>query len=211
MICLSSGKLGLSCTMRKSRIRPMDLPLPVEKNRLVWIDLEMTGLDPDADRILEAAMVVTDNELEVVAEGPVLAVHQSEEVLSAMDEWNQLHHKRSGLIERVRASRLDESRAEEILVAFLEDHLPRGASPMCGSSICQDRRFLARYMPYLERYFHYRNLDVSTIKELAKRWHPEIHGGFYKENKHEALSDIYESIAELRYYQRVFFRLPERG
>jgi oligoribonuclease len=177
-----------------------------EKNTLIWIDLEMSGLDPERDVILEAALVLTNNDLDIIAEGPVIAIHQSDAILDGMDDWNKLHHGRSGLIDRVRASSLSEKDAEVTLLSFLKEHLPPNASPMCGNSICQDRRFLARYMPYLEGYFHYRNLDVSSIKELAKRWRPELLSGFKKENRHEALTDIYESIAELRYYRQTFFR-----
>lgn len=176
-----------------------------EKNTLIWIDLEMSGLDPERDVILEAALLLTNNNLELIAKAPVLVIHQNDAVLEGMDEWNKTHHGRSGLIDRVRASSLNEKDAEAILLAFLKEHLPPNASPMCGNSICQDRRFLARYMPYLESYFHYRNLDVSTIKELAKRWRPELLSGFKKENRHEALADIYESIEELRYYRQTFF------
>jgi len=169
----------------------------------------MSGLDPERDVILEAALVLTNNDLDIIAEGPVIAIHQSDAILDGMDDWNKLHHGRSGLIDRVRASSLSEKDAEVTLLSFLKEHLPPNASPMCGNSICQDRRFLARYMPYLEGYFHYRNLDVSSIKELAKRWRPELLSGFKKENRHEALTDIYESIAELRYYRQTFFVLSE--
>jgi len=174
---------------------------------LVWIDMEMSGLKPDSDRILEVAMVITDQNLNVVAEGPVRAVHQSDELLDAMDSWNRATHARSGLTERVRASLLTETQVEMEMVAFLKQHLPAGVSPMCGNSICQDRRFLARYMPDLESYFHYRNLDVSTLKELARRWKPDVAAGLAKHGKHEALADVYESIEELRYYREKFLRL----
>jgi oligoribonuclease len=169
---------------------------------LIWIDLEMTGLDPLNDSIIEIATVVTDKDLHVLAEGPVLAVFQTEAVLGRMDDWNQKHHGESGLIERVRASRVDEGEAERITLEFLEAWVPAGASPMCGNSICQDRRFLARGMPRLEAFFHYRNLDVSTLKELAGRWAPAVKDGFRKKNSHRALDDILESIAELRYYRQ---------
>ncbi|MDE3011845.1 MAG: oligoribonuclease [Pseudomonadota bacterium] len=172
-----------------------------DKNRLIWIDLEMTGLVPETDRIIELALVITDNQLETVAEGPVIAVHQSDAVLAGMDAWNQNTHGKSGLTARVRASVIDEATAEAQLLAFLEEWVPKGASPMCGNSICQDRRFLARLMPRLEGWFHYRNLDVSTLKELAKRWYPAVYGGVSKSSRHEALADIYESIAELRHYR----------
>ncbi|MCX7673822.1 MAG: oligoribonuclease [Thiobacillaceae bacterium] len=174
---------------------------------LVWVDLEMSGLDPEANRILEIALVVTDKHLEVVEEGPVLVIHQPEAVLDAMDNWNKATHGKSGLIDKVRASRLTEMDAEAQMLAFMQRHVPSRTSPMCGNSVCQDRRFLARYMPKLEAYFHYRNLDVSTLKELAGRWRPELKEGFKKENKHTALADIYESIAELKYYREHFLRI----
>jgi len=164
--------------------------------------MEMTGLQPDSDRIIEIAMLVTDAQLVTVATGPVLVVHQPDAVLEAMDSWNQSTHKKTGLIERVRASSMDEAAAERAALEFLAAHVPQGASPMCGNSICQDRRFLARWMPRLEGHFHYRNLDVSTLKELVKRWKPEAMKGFAKEGKHEALADILESIEELKYYRR---------
>jgi oligoribonuclease len=178
-----------------------------DATRLIWIDLEMSGLNPDTDRILEVAAVVTDSALETVAEGPVLVVHQPDSLLEAMDDWNKSTHARTGLIERVKASRLNEQEAEARMLAFLEEHVPSKASPMCGNSVCQDRRFLARWMPRLEAYFHYRNLDVSTLKELARRWRPEVAAGVPKQGKHEALADVYESIAELRYYRDNFLRL----
>ena len=174
---------------------------------LVWVDMEMSGLNPDSDRVLEVAMVITDAELEVVAEGPVLVVRQSERVLLGMDSWNTATHGRSGLTERVRASVLDEDEASDVLIAFMLAHVPTGKSPMCGNSICQDRRFLARWMPELEDYFHYRNLDVSTLKELCRRWKPELMKGIPKEGKHEALADVQESIMEMKYY-REHFLLP---
>jgi len=173
-----------------------------DQNNLIWIDLEMTGLLPDSDRIIEIALLVTDASLNVVAEGPVLAVHQPDEVLDAMDAWNKSTHGRSGLIERVRASSLDEAEVERRALEFLAEHVPTGVSPMCGNSVCQDRRFLARLMPKLEAYFHYRNLDVSTLKELVRRWKPELAKGFVKQSKHEALADVLESIEELKYYRR---------
>ena len=176
--------------------------MPADPNNLIWIDMEMTGLQPDADRIIEIALLVTDPQLSIVAEGPVLVVHQPAEVLEAMDSWNKSVHGKTGLVERVRASRLDEAEAERRALAFLAEHVPPEVSPMCGNSICQDRRFLARWMPRLEDYFHYRNLDVSTLKELVRRWKPEAGKGFAKEGKHEALADILESIEELKYYRR---------
>jgi oligoribonuclease len=173
-----------------------------DENNLIWVDMEMTGLYPDCDRVLEVAVVVTDAQLEVLAEGPVLAVHQSDRVLQSMDAWNTSTHGRSGLTARVRASRILEADAEDELIAFLEQYVPAGKSPMCGNSICQDRRFMARWLPRLEGYFHYRNLDVSTLKELARRWKPEILRSFEKQSRHEALADIYESIAELKHYRQ---------
>ena len=178
-----------------------------DANALIWIDLEMSGLIPERDRIIEVAVVVTDSRLDTVAEGPVLAVHQESAVLEAMDAWNRSTHARTGLIDRVRASDIGEGEAEARVVAFLQERVPKGVSPMCGNSVCQDRRFLARYMPELEAYFHYRNLDVSTLKELARRWKPTILPGFAKQGKHEALADIYESIAELRYYREHLLQL----
>jgi len=178
-----------------------------DKTHLIWIDMEMTGLDPDRDRVLEIAAIVTDKNLERVAEGPVLVVHQPDAVLQAMDKWNQSTHGKSGLIDRVRASTLTEAEAAHRMIAFLRKHVPIRTSPMCGNSICQDRRFLARHMPELEAYFHYRNLDVSTLKELAGRWRPELKEGFTKANNHTALADILESIEELKYYREHFIRL----
>jgi oligoribonuclease len=166
--------------------------------------MEMTGLNPDRDRIIEIALVVTDSQLNVVAEAPVLVVSQPVAILDGMDKWNQSTHAKSGLIDKVKASKMTEMQAEAIMLAFLQNHVPPTTSPMCGNSICQDRRFLARTMPQLEAYFHYRNLDVSTIKELAKRWKPEIMAGLNKESKHEALADIYDSIKELKYYREHF-------
>lgn len=176
-----------------------------QKDRLIWIDLEMTGLRPDHDSIIEMATVVTDRELNVIADGPELAIHQSEAVLAQMDAWNQRQHGGSGLIERVRASQTGVAAAEQQTLAFLAAHVEAGASPMCGNSICQDRRFLARWMPALEAFFHYRNIDVSTLKELASRWHPHLSSGLVKRSAHLARADIYESIAELRYYRERLF------
>ena len=178
-----------------------------DANNLVWLDMEMSGLDPDRDRILEVAIVVTNSNLDIVAEGPVRVVHQSEAVLDGMDSWNKGTHGKSGLIDRVKASQFAEADVEGELIAWLAQYVPANASPMCGNSICQDRRFLARYMPKLESYFHYRNLDVSTLKELVKRWKPAIAGGFAKHGKHEALADILESIEELKYYREHFLKL----
>lgn len=174
------------------------------QNNLIWLDMEMSGLLPDSDRILELAAVVTDAELNVLAESPVLVIHQSDAVLEGMDAWNKGTHGRSGLIEKVKASSLNEEQASVQMLAFLKNWVPAGKSPMCGNSICQDRRFMARFMPELEKYFHYRNLDVSVFKELARRWKPEIYSGFKKSSKHEALADIYESIDELKYYREHF-------
>jgi oligoribonuclease len=169
--------------------------------------MEMTGLNPDGDRIIEVAVVITDSQLQTVAESPVLVVHQSAEILDGMDQWNKSTHARSGLVEKVKSSSLDEAQVEVQMLEFLQQHVPSNTSPMCGNSICQDRRFLARWMPALERYFHYRNLDVSTLKELAKRWKPEIIAGVVKHGKHEALADIYESIEEMKYYRANFIRV----
>ena len=174
------------------------------QNKLIWLDMEMSGLLPDSDRILELAAVVTDAELNVLAESPVLVIHQSDAVLDGMDAWNKGTHGRSGSIQKVKDSTLDEEQASLQMLAFLKNWVPAGKSPMCGNSICQDRRFMARFMPDLEKYFHYRNLDVSVFKELARRWKPEIYSGFKKASKHEALADIYESIDELKYYREHF-------
>jgi oligoribonuclease len=179
-----------------------------DPTNLIWIDLEMTGLDTLRDQIIEIATVVTDAKLNVLAEGPAIAVHQADELLDGMDEWNQQQHGGSGLIERVRRSRYDEAAAERETLAFLQSWVPPGASPMCGNSICQDRRFLARAMPNLEGYFHYRNLDVSTLKELAMRWAPSIAEGFRKESTHLALEDVYDSINEMKFYRNHFLHLP---
>jgi len=174
---------------------------------LVWIDLEMTGLDPDRDRIIEVAVVVTDPHLVSRVAGPVFAIHQSDAVLDGMDAWNKGTHGRSGLIDRVKASTVDEAQAETLVIEFLQRHVSKNRSPMCGNSICQDRRFLARTMPRLEAFFHYRNLDVSTLKELARRWKPDIMAGFHKAQAHTALADIEESIDELAYYRQHFLSL----
>lgn len=173
-------------------------------NNLVWLDMEMTGLNPDGDRIIEMAMVVTNSELEMVAESPSWVVHQTDEVLAGMDDWNQKTHGRSGLIEKVKASMMNEAEVEAHALEFLKKYSSKGHSPMCGNSIGQDRRFMARYMPTLEEFFHYRNLDVSTLKELCKRWQPEIYKGFKKKGRHIALADIYESIDEMKYYREHF-------
>jgi oligoribonuclease len=180
--------------------------MPPNSSNLIWIDMEMTGLLPESDRIIEVALVVTDAELNTVAEAPVLVVHQADSILDGMDAWNKGTHGKSGLIDKVKTSALDEAAVENQMLEFLKQHVPERASPMCGNSICQDRRFLARSMPRLETYFHYRNLDVSTLKELAKRWRPGLSEGFKKASRHEALADIYESIEELKYYREHFIR-----
>ncbi|MGH8674748.1 MAG: oligoribonuclease [Burkholderiales bacterium] len=175
--------------------------MPADLNRLCWLDMEMSGLVPDSDRILEIALLVTDSDLNHLSEGKVFVVHQPNEVLDAMDAWNKSVHGKSGLIERVRASGVDEAKAEALAMEFLSGYASAGSSPLCGNSICQDRRFLARWMPRLEAFFHYRNLDVSTVKELVRRWKPDAMKGLVKQGKHEALSDILESIEELKYYR----------
>ena len=178
-----------------------------DQNNLIWIDMEMTGLAPDTDRIIEVAIVITDSNLATVAEAPVLVVRQADTVLDAMDNWNKSTHAKSGLTTKVKASPLDERAVELRMLDFLKLHVPKGVSPMCGNSVCQDRRFMARGMPELEAWFHYRNLDVSTLKELVKRWRPELAKGLTKHGKHEALADIYESIEELKYYREHFLKV----
>lgn len=178
-----------------------------DESNLVWIDMEMSGLNPDADRVLELAAVVTDAQLEVIAEGPVLVVHQPDRVLDGMDHWNTATHGRSGLTQRVRESALDEAAAQQRMLEFLSTLVPAGKAPMCGNSICQDRRFMARWLPALEAFFHYRNVDVSTIKELARRWAPAVVRSFEKRSRHEALADIYESIDELKHYRQHLFKV----
>jgi oligoribonuclease len=180
--------------------------MALDSQNLIWIDLEMTGLDPDNDLIIEIATVITDKNLNVLAQGPVLAIHQSDAALAAMDDWNQQHHGQSGLIGRVKASTINDAEAEHLTIEFLKQWVPENTSPICGNSIGQDRRFLYRYMPKLEAYFHYRNIDVSTLKELAARWAPEIKDGFNKVSSHQALDDILESIEELRYYREHFIK-----
>jgi oligoribonuclease len=177
-------------------------------NNLVWIDLEMTGLDTQKDMIIEIATIVTDAELNILAEGPVMAIHQPDSIMDNMDEWNTRQHAKSGLTDRVKQSTVDEKTAEATTIEFLQQFVPANTSPMCGNSICQDRRFLARCMPTLEDYFHYRNLDVSTLKELARRWMPGVLAGFSKKGAHLALDDIKESIEELRYYREHMFLSP---
>ncbi|AXT46897.1 MULTISPECIES: oligoribonuclease [Chromobacterium] len=178
-----------------------------DQMNLIWLDMEMTGLNPETDRIIEVAMIVTDSQLNVVAESPVLVIHQPDEVLDGMDDWNKNTHGKSGLIEKVKASTLGEAEAEQMLLDFMAQYVPPRITPMCGNTIHQDRRFMVRWMPKLEEYFHYRNLDVSTLKELCKRWKPEVARGVVKRGKHEALADILESIEELRYYREHFLKL----
>jgi oligoribonuclease len=193
-------------TSATTPVAPQQQQRPNEMN-LVWVDMEMTGLEPDTDRIIEVAMVVTDMHLNVLAEGPVLAIHQSDATLDAMDSWNKGTHGRSGLIDRVKASTVSEEQAEAEFIAFMKQWVPNGKSPMCGNTIGQDRRFMVRYMPKLEAFFHYRNVDVSTLKELCRRWKPEVVSGFKKAQKHTALADILESIEELKYYREHFIKL----
>ncbi|HLU14942.1 MAG TPA: oligoribonuclease [Burkholderiaceae bacterium] len=175
--------------------------------RMIWLDMEMTGLDPEKERIIEVAVVITEADLTFVAEGPVLVIHQSDELLAAMDKWNTSTHTKSGLVDKVRKSTLTEAQAEDILLEFLAQHVPQGKSPLCGNTVGQDRRFMVKYMPRLEAYFHYRNIDVSTLKELSLRWKPEVYRSFVKHSKHEALADIYESIEELKHYREHFIKL----
>jgi len=187
---------------------PAEVASPVRSEmRMVWVDMEMTGLDPEKERIIEIAAVVTEPDLTIVAEAPVLVIHQSDELLQAMDKWNQSTHSKSGLIEKVKASTLDETQAQTQLIEFLSQHVPPGKSPLCGNTVSQDRRFMFKYMPGLEAFFHYRTIDVSTIKELARRWQPALLKGFEKHSKHEALADIHESIEELRYYREHFIKV----
>jgi len=181
--------------------------MAADANNLVWVDMEMSGLDPEIEKVLEIAIVVTDTQLNTVAEAPVLVVHQPDSVLDAMDSWNKSTHAKSGLIDRVKRSRLSEADVENTLVGFLSEHVPARVSPLCGNSVHQDRRFMVRYLPRLEEHFHYRNLDVSTLKELMRRWKPELAAGMTKHGKHEALADVYESIDELKYYREHFLKL----
>ncbi|AZG74636.1 oligoribonuclease [Shewanella livingstonensis] len=181
--------------------------MAVDANNLIWVDLEMTGLEPAVDRVIEIATLVTDQDLNIIAQGPVLAIYQTDDVLAGMDDWNQKHHGESGLVDRVRASKCSEQDAITQTIDFLAQYVPKGASPMCGNSIGQDRRFLNKYMLELEEYFHYRNIDVSTIKELVRRWSPETMNGFSKKNTHQALEDIKESIAEMQFYRKEVFKI----
>jgi len=194
-------------TIIAEKLRNSSRIMAQDPNNLIWIDMEMSGLTPDTDKVLEVALIVTDSRLNALAEGPALVVHQPDAVLDRMDDWNKSTHAKSGLIERVKASTLSEAQVEAQMIAFLAQHVPSGISPMCGNSVHQDRRFLSRHMPALEAYFLYRNLDVSTLKELAKRWKPEIMAGLTKHGKHEALADIRESIEELKYYREHFLKL----
>jgi oligoribonuclease len=193
--------------MRAEKFSQTESIMAQDPNALIWIDMEMSGLDPETERILELAVVITDAQLNTVAEAPVLVVHQPDSVLDAMDNWNKSTHGKSGLIDRVRASTLSEAEAEMRMVEFLAQHVPSGVSPICGNSVHQDRRFLVRYMPKLDAFFHYRLIDVSTLKELCRRWKPEVLGGMVKHGKHEALADIHESIEELRYYRAQIMKI----
>ncbi|MGZ5182705.1 MAG: oligoribonuclease [Ramlibacter sp.] len=195
--------------MPETLAAPASMPLAKSDQNLVWLDCEMTGLDPEVDRIIEIAVVVTGPGLEPRIEGPVFAIHQSDEQLDRMDAWNKGTHGRSGLIDRVKASTVTEAQAEDALLTFLASYLPKGTAPLCGNTIGQDRRFLVKYMPRLEAFFHYRNLDVSTLKELAKRWRPEVYASFRKQQAHTALADVHESIDELAHYREHFLRLGE--
>lgn len=199
--------LHYSSLKRKLLSQIMTTPSQINSSNLIWIDLEMTGLNPATDRIIEIATIVTDSNLNILAEGPVIAIHQSDELLALMDDWNKNTHGKSGLIERVRQSTVNEQQAEQQTIEFLKQWVPANSSPICGNTIGQDRRFLFNYMSNLESYFHYRYLDVSTIKELAKRWKPEILKGITKQSTHQALDDIRDSIAELIYYRQHFFKL----
>lgn len=201
-VAAAESSVGGASPLREQYVSKVEAPL-------VWMDLEMTGLDPIENVIIEIATIVTTADLEVIAEGPVIAVHQSEAELAKMDEWNQTHHGASGLVDRVRASRIDCAEAERQTLAFLREHVAEGASPLCGNSVHQDRRFLDRYMPTVESYLHYRIVDVSTVKELARRWRPSILDGFAKTGSHQALDDIRESVAELRHFRDTFFRLDD--
>ena len=203
-----SGAAGGGSPAGDAGASPAGKPTGTDETRLIWVDMEMTGLRPEIDRIIEIAVVITDSDLAILAEGPVLVIHQPDVVMAGMDSWNTATHGRSGLTEQVRRSRLTEAVAQAQVLEFLRQWVPPGKSPMCGNSICQDRRFMARYLPELEAWFHYRNLDVSTVKELCKRWSPAVAKGFAKRSAHTALADILESIEELRYYRDHFIGAP---
>ncbi|ADU92412.1 oligoribonuclease [Taylorella equigenitalis] len=180
--------------------------MPNKSHRMVWLDMEMTGLNPDQDRIIEVAVIITEADLSVVAEAPVYVIHQDDAILNSMDKWNTSTHTKSGLVSKVKESKLNEAQVEEALLKFFKEHIPEGCIPLCGNSVNQDRRFMFKYMPKLEKYLHYRTVDVSTFKELAKRWKPEVYNSFKKQGKHEALADIYESIEELKHYREHFIK-----
>jgi oligoribonuclease len=202
MPCLPASPLASTTSLAMTKL---------DEHSLIWIDLEMTGLDPDTDSVIEIATLVTDKELNILAEGPELAIRHPLERLEAMDDWNRNTHRKSGLWDRVLASETNMAQAEALTIQFLQDWVPAGKSPICGNSICQDRRFLVRHMPRLERYFHYRNLDVSTLKELARRWAPDVLASLVKTGAHTALSDIRESVAELAHYRRAMGTLGGQG
>ena len=206
VVCTSEKMGSMTETASPSLTNP-NAELPKSDQNLVWLDCEMTGLEPDTDRLIEIAVIVTNADLSLRVEGPVYVIHQSDETLDKMDAWNKGTHGKSGLIDKVKASTTDEAQAEQQLIEFLLRYVPKSASPMCGNTISQDRRFLVRYMPRLEAFFHYRNLDVSTLKELAKRWRPTLYAGFKKAQSHTALADVHESIDELLYYREHFLRM----
>ena len=209
----NGSEFGIGAEFRPSVTIPFmaepNPPLPKSDLNLVWLDCEMTGLNPETERILEIAVIVTGPQLEPRVQGPVLVIHQSDELLGKMDNWNKGTHGKSGLIDKVKASTLTEDQAEAELIAFLSQYVPKATAPMCGNSIGQDRRFLAKYMPRLEAFFHYRNLDVSTLKELSRRWRPDVFSGFKKQQKHTALADVNESIEELKHYRDNFLKLSD--
>ena len=206
VVC-TSEKMGSMTETASPSLSNSSPDLPKSDQNLVWLDCEMTGLEPDTDRLIEIAVIVTNADLSVRVEGPVYVIHQSDETLDKMDAWNKGTHGKSGLIDKVKASTTDEAQAEQQLIEFLLRYVPKSASPLCGNTISQDRRFLVRYMPRLEAFFHYRNLDVSTLKELAKRWRPTLYAGFKKAQSHTALADVHESIDELLYYREHFLRM----
>lgn len=195
-------------TENTTQTSPTDAQITRDDNRLIWLDMEMTGLNPQTDKIIELAIVITDANLVTIAEAPVWVIHQSDETLNAMDEWNTKTHGQSGLIDKVKASTLSEAEVEQQALAFISQYIGPNKSPMCGNSIGQDRRFMVQYMSTLEKHFHYRNLDVSTLKELARRWHPRVYDAFKKETRHTALADVYESIDELKHYREHLFVKP---